>query len=59
MHPEFSIPLTMLMLCCALATIVFTHVTRRRSLFATRMADAAETLCIMMLPPLAYLAITL
>lgn len=58
-HPEFSIPLTMLMLCCALATIVLTHITRRQSLFATRMADAAETLCIMLLPPLAYLAITL
>lgn len=58
-HPEFSIPLTVLMLCCALATIVLTHVMSRRPLFATRMADAAETLCIMLLPPLAYLAITL
>ena len=58
-HPEFGIPLTILMMCCALATIMLTHVTRRQSLFAARMADTAEILCIMLLPPLAYLAITL
>lgn len=58
-HPEFGIPLTILMMGCALSTIVLTHVARRQSLFATRAADMAETLCIMLLPPLAYLAITL
>ena len=57
-HPEFAIPLTIGMMCCAFATIMLTHVTDRKSLFATRVADMAETICIMALPPLAYLAIT-
>ena len=47
------------MLASALATIILTNVTRQQSLFATRMADAAEMLCLVLLPPLAYLAITM
>lgn len=58
-HQEFSIPLILLMLACAFATILFTYVLRKHTLFATRVADAAETICIMLILPLAYLAITL
>lgn len=57
-HQQFAIPLTIVMMCCAFVTIMLTHVTDKKSLFATRVADMAETLCIMALPPLAYLAIT-
>ena len=39
--------------------ILFTYVLRKHTLFATRVADAAETICIMLILPLAYLAITL
>ena len=58
-HPELNIPLILIMLASALATIILTNVTRQQSLFATRMADAAEMLCLVLLPPLAYLAITM
>lgn len=58
-HQEFNIPLILLMLACAFATILFTYVLRKHTLFATRVADAAETICIMLILPLAYLAITL
>lgn len=58
-HQEFSIPLILLMLACAFAGILFTYVLRKHTLFATRVADAAETICIMLILPLAYLAITL
>ncbi|MBT1174542.1 type VII secretion protein [Bifidobacterium sp. LC6] len=56
-HPELSIPLTLIMLASALITVIFTNITHQQSLFATRVADAAEILCIVLLPPFAYLAI--
>lgn len=58
-HPALAMPLTVALLVCAMATVIVTHATSRRSLFGTRVADAAETLCIVLLPPLAYLALTL
>ncbi|WP_239646281.1 EsaB/YukD family protein [Bifidobacterium cuniculi] len=56
-HPEQAPALTVALVVAALVTVVVTYVTRRQSLFATRVADAAETVCLVAILPLAYLAI--
>ncbi|MBT1181089.1 type VII secretion protein [Bifidobacterium sp. CP2] len=58
-HPTLAMPLTLALLIGAMATVTITHVTTRSSLFGTRVADAAEVLCIILLPPLAYLTLTM
>lgn len=45
------------LLVCAIVALVFTYVSRKQSLFVTRVTDAIEVICILALPPLAYFII--
>lgn len=56
-HAQYAPALTIFLICCALLAIVVTYLTHKRSLFATRAADAAEIICLVAILPLAYLAI--
>lgn len=56
-HGQYAPILTIFLICCALLAIVITYLTHKRSLFATRVADAAEIICLVAILPLAYLAI--
>lgn len=56
-HAQYAPALTIFLICCALLAIVATYLIHKRSLFATRAADAAEIICLVAILPLAYLAI--
>lgn len=56
-HMQFAPVLTIILICCALLAVIVTYLIHTRSLFATRLADAAEIICLVAILPLAYLAI--
>lgn len=56
-HPQQASLLTIAIIGCAVLTVIMTYVTRHQSLFASRVADAAEVMCLVLVLPLAYFAI--
>lgn len=57
-QPQTRPVLAIGLLVCAIVALVFTYISRRQSLFVTRVTDAIEVICVLALPPLAYFIIT-
>lgn len=56
-QPQTRPALAIGLLACAIVALVFTYISRKQSLFVTRVTDAIEVICILALPPLAYFII--
>ncbi|WP_235606953.1 ubiquitin family protein [Bifidobacterium criceti] len=56
-QPQTRPALAIGLLVCAIVALVFTYISRRQSLFVTRVTDAIEIICVLALPPLTYFII--
>lgn len=58
-HPQWMPIITSLFVVAALICTVGTQISQRDSILMTRLADAADVICTVAIPPLAYLALGL